>query len=283
MNVDKKYVLHSLLQANYLPNQQNAQHELPRILNSKTFSEDLARRLESLPQRRPRHYAGYDAVDYRLTRFNNVPRLCSIPHPKAYASLTLEIFRHWDKIAYITQNPISRIVPQKHSDGRLLIMNYEDRSKQIQEAISASFGCQYIVNTDIANCFPSIYSHAVSWAAVGIEESKQHIGKRNKWYNRLDAAIRLTKRNETTGIAIGPGTSAIVAEMILARVDSSMKRKFTYTRYIDDYTAFCRSTEEAGEFIFSLSNELSQYKLTLNVGKTETVDVPHESNPGWIR
>ena len=282
MSLDKRFLLNALLKQHHFPNQQKHRDELPPLLHTTSISPRIARQLRDLPKDRPKSQSGYDAVEYRLTRFNNVPRVCSIPHPKAHATLALRLATDWENIAYITENPRSRIIPRQHDDGRLLIMNYQDNAEQIEQSIRHSFGRQYIVQTDISNCYPSVYSHAVPWAAVGIAEAKENIGKQSKWYNKLDSAITLARRNETTGIAIGPATSAIVAEIILARVDLNLDDKFTYVRYMDDYTAFCRDREESEDFIFSLSSELSKYKLLLNVGKTATLDTPSSSRECWV-
>ena len=282
MTINKSFLVQALLQHNYFPNQKSSKDELPPHINTLAFSLSLARRLRDLPQKRLPSQSGYDAVDYRLTRFNNVPRISSLPHPKAYASLALQIAANWNDISYITQNPHSKVVPQRHTDSRLLIMDYEDSATSIHSAIKTSIGRDYIVRTDISNCFPSIYSHAVPWAAVGIDEAKRNIRTTSAWYNKLDAAIRRTRRNETTGIPIGPATSAIAAEMILARIDSVIGQHFTFVRYIDDYTAYCSTDEQAEEFVFALSNELSKYKLQLNVGKTETANIPSGSRQAWV-
>ena len=161
-------------------------------------------------------------------------------------------------------------------------MDYENTLSQVDNTLNSSFGRRYSVKTDISNCYPSIYSHAIPWATVGFDESKHHISSRNKWYNKIDKALRATKRNETTGIAVGPATSTILAEAILARVDCTLTKKFTYTRYIDDYTAYCDSIENAEEFIFDLADELAKYKLGLNIGKTEIKPLPLGSRQDWV-
>ena len=256
---------------------------MPPILDSAAFSTSLARKLVSLPFGRPRAYSGYDAVDYRLTRFNGVTRICSIPHPKAHAALSLRIANDWGELEYVCNNPVSKVKPRQDKDGRLFIMDYgDDGVSEIEDMLISSFGRRFVVRTDISNCFNSIYSHAVPWAAVGFDEAKRNITKKSKWYNRLDEAIRRTKRNETNGIAIGPGTSAIVAEMILARVDCVVNQNFTYVRYVDDYTAYCDSMEDAEAFVLALTEELAKYKLVLNSGKTNIQSLPQSSKQDWV-
>jgi hypothetical protein len=68
----------------------------------------------------------------------------------------------------------------------------------------------------------------------------------------------------------------------LARVDDELRDNFTYYRYIDDYTAYCSSYEEAERFVFTLAKELANYKLTLNVGKTVIRALPTGSISDWV-
>jgi sugar phosphate isomerase/epimerase len=101
---------------------------------------------------------------------------------------------------------------------------------------------------------------------VGFDHAKKHKPPEHKgeWFNQLDEKLRKIKRNETQGVAIGPGTSNILSEIILARVDAQLAKEFTYIRYIDDYTAYCETEEEAQKFIRRLGEELAKYKLLLN-------------------
>ena len=280
--LDGEFVLNALLRYNFLPNQKSDSDELPRVFSSTSFTVDVAEKLQSIKEKRGAGFPGYDAVVYKLTRFNGVPRICSIPHPKAYAGLVLTIGKNWQNLKFVSENENSRIVPKRHKDGRLVIMDYEDRVSTTEQFLGASFGKRFVVNTDISNCYPSIYSHSVPWAVAGLDEAKKNRAKKGKWYNQLDQALQYTSRNETNGIPIGPGTSNIVSEAILARVDNELRAEFTYHRYMDDYTAYCGSHEEAERFVFTLAKELAKYKLTLNVGKTAIHAFPTTLTSDWV-
>ena len=282
MTIDKTFLVNALLQHNFLPAQKRDKDELPPIVTSKGFSEALANKIAILSQKRKDPYAGYDAVQYKLTRFNGVTRVCSIPHPKAYAALVLSIADNWGKFEYILNNPASIVFPQKHADGRLINMEYESSAEEADRKLSSSFGRRYLVETDISNCFPSIYSHSIPWALVGTSEAKRNIRNGSKWYNQLDRAVRWTKRNESTGVLVGPGTSDVLAEAILARVDEALKGTFAYTRYVDDYTAFCEGRLQAEQFVISLSNELAKFSLGLNAGKTRISEMPQSATDDWV-
>lgn len=285
MGVNRDFVLNALLRRNYFPMQTSYRDELPPVLNSDAFSADAARAVANchgFRRAKDCEYRGYDVVEYRLTRFTGVPRCCMLPHPTAYAFLALVIRESWHRLGHMAENELSLIRPRQHSDGRLIVMNYEsDRSKTQREMVSG-FGKRFVARTDISNFFPSIYTHALAWAAVSFKEAKANWNKKGRWYNRLDEAARWLKRNETNGIAIGPATSNILSEIILGKVDSRLASRFDFHRFIDDYTCYCNTEEEAQEFIRRLSRELAEFKLSLNGGKTRIEPLPRTASESWI-
>lgn len=279
---DRDFVLEGLLKHNYLPAQKKDKEELPPVFSSVTFSPNAARELVKVKQRDGSQ--GWDSVEYRTTRFNGVPRALSIPHPLPYAYLCLCIHENWGKLEHISHNKTSLVRPSRHPDGRVIIMDYE-KSRERSRRTELAFGKRFVAHTDIGNCFPSIYSHAVPWAAVGFQHAKTHKGHKyaGEWFNQLDEKLRWTKRNETQGVAIGPATSNIVAEVILANIDDTLNHGgFVFVRFIDDYTAYCETEEGGQEFIRRLAQELSAYKLLLNIRKTEVFAMPGPSSPDWV-
>ena len=276
---DADYVLDALLRHNYLPMQKKRREELPPIFSSMTFTPEVARKLAHT---RARSGAlGYDAVEYRVTRFTGISRPLSIPHPMPYAQLCLCLYENWHHLQGTTDSDVSRVRPQRHSDGRLVMMDYEMHIDEDCRSRELSFGKQYVVRTDIANFFPSIYSHAVPWAAVGFVEAKARRFE-NTWFNNLDKRLRCCKREETQGVAIGPATSSIVSELVLDCVDRVMhSRNYVFERFVDDYSAYCTTENEAREFVRELSEELAKYKLTLNAKKTQVRALPHAFAPTW--
>jgi hypothetical protein len=280
VSLDKDFVLKGLLQHNYLPTQKKDREEVPPVLSSETFSPDAAKAVSAGPRRKEKCFDGYDAVEYRLTRFNGVPRTCLLPHPKAYAELCLCISENWDKLNYVATSEVSMVRPRAHSDGRIVIMDYDASLEKTRRSLTKSFGHRFAVRTDISGCFPGIYSHAIPWATVGFAYAKAN-RKPSCWFNQLDEKVRWARRNETHGLAIGPATSNVVAESILSRVDEKLGAKFAYTRYVDDYSASTESEQDAQEFIRCLSEELARYKLNLNSGKTEVTALPAPSADSW--
>lgn len=282
MSVDKDFVLNALLRHNYLPMQKHDREEVPPVFSSESFLPNAACKLVQAQQRNGS--IGWDAIEYRLTRFNGVSRSLAIPHPLAYAHLCLCIHENWEHLDYIEKNETSLIRPHQHKDGRLIIMDYEESIEKAQRSANLGFGRRFLVHTDISNCFPSIYSHAIPWATVGFAHAKAHKPPKHKaeWFNQLDEKLRWMKRNETQGVAIGPATSNVLSESILAKVDEALNKDFVFVRFIDDYTAYCRTEDESQEFIRRLAEELSKYKLLLNIGKTKTLPLPQAASADWV-
>lgn len=280
MSVDADYMFEALTRWNFFPNQKSKGDELPPVFSTRQFTPHVAKRLvaESLRS------GGYDQVEYYATRYNNVSRPLAIPHPVGYAHLVNCICDNWDKLKHICDNQNSLIKPEVHADGRALIMDYEDSLEKTNRMLNIGFAKKFRVHTDISNCFPSIYTHAIPWATVGFAHSKAHKPPKHAglWFNQLDCHQRMIKRNETQGVAIGPGTSNVVSEAILAKIDEELRKTYSHYRYIDDYTCYCDTHEEGQEFLRCLNDELRKYKLSLNIKKTEIIELPAPIDSDWV-
>lgn len=279
-SLDRNILLNALLRRNYLPNQTKLEEEIPPVFSSESFSNEAAEKLQKAAQRKGT-YKGYDSAEYKLTRFGGTPRILSILHPKAYANLSLIIADNWDKFHYIANGENSMLRIDEHEDGRVVIMGYTGLIDEDELAVEKSLGKHFMVRADIANFYPSIYSHSIPWALVGFDVAKSNRDK-TEWYNKIDIAAQMTRRNETNGVAIGPETSTILSEAILARVDEFLNQKFEFTRIIDDYTAYCTTREEASDFILALTNELAKYNLRLGPAKTSISELPQPISVPWI-
>lgn len=280
--VEKDFLLNALLCHNYLPTARRAKEELPPFFSTTSLTPDIARELVKIDTRA----GGYDQLEYKLTRFNSVSRLLAVPHPLPYAKLCLAIHENWEHFGYIVNNSCSQIKPQTFSDGRVIIMNgYGDSAEKANKQLDDAFGMRYRVKTDIANCFPSLYSHALPWALVGFEEAKAMRPPKfaSTWFNQIDKHLRSCKRDETQGVAIGPATSSIIAEAILGRIDEALlKQSFRFVRYIDDYCCHCETEEHAQDFVRAVEREAAKFKLQLNIKKTEFARLPQPVTDSWV-
>ena len=161
-------------------------------------------------------------------------------------------------------------------------MNYKRYPMDVSPKSSLIIGKKYLVEADISNCFPSIYTHALSWALVGKSTAKKTQRDKTLWYNKLDFHTRNCTDGETHGILVGPHTSNLLSEIILTKIDSVLTKKWEYIRNIDDYSCYVHSYEEAQRFIVDLSKELRFYDLTLNHKKTKITEFPLPSESLWV-
>lgn len=259
---------------------------ISKIFSSKSFGEWAPQNMATI-SRSNYTKRKYSLVEYKLTRNNNTPRYIGIPNPFSYYDICECTHKNWSKIAEIFELfsnylETSMIIPKATNKNlRLITMSSYDQPKNKEELITTKqFGKKYLVKADISSFYHSVYTHVVPWALVGRAVARTNPSDR-RWFNRIDIALRSSQEKETLGLPIGCDTSALFAEIILARVDNKLK-KYQYTRYVDDYNCYCSSREQAECFIRDLSRELKEYRLKLNPRKTKISELPMALNENWV-
>ncbi len=286
------YAYDALLRHNYFPMVKNRRDDLPPVFTTEALTMAIADDLISNLATH-RRGEGFDQVTYRANRFDNTIRRMDIPHPLPYARFCKCIHVNWAQFAYVYQSTTSQIKPKRH-DGRLVVMNNYDNgriiimdnegfSAGVRRHLSLTTGQRYVARADIANCFPSIYSHAIPWALVGFAHAKSHRGN-GEWFNQIDSHQRQMKRGETLGVPIGPATSNIMTDAILCRVDEMLLQQgYRFIRFIDDYHCFTESKDRAESFLRDLELELDKYLLKLNRKKVGIHELPIPNRDDWIQ
>lgn len=286
------YTYDALLRHNYFPMVKSRRDDLPPVFHTEAFTVAIANDLIHAMQSHQRRSEGYDHVRYRANRFDNTVRRMDIPHPLPYARFCQCIYQNWSHFDYVKESETSQIKPKRHDgrlvvmrnydSGRVLIMDSERFPAGISRHLSLSMGNRFLARADIANCFPSLYSHAIAWGLVTIEHAKQNRGNEH-WFNQIDYHQRQIKRGETLGVPIGPATSNIMVECILCRIDEElMGRGYRFIRFIDDYQCFTESRDEAEQFLRDLDIELDRYLLKLNRKKVWVDELPLPERSDWI-
>ena len=236
---------------------------------------------------------GRDYIRYESTRNTNIPRLLSIPSPFSYSNLCNCIASNWDEIIRILEEKTAN---QKYKYSQIHIQklkgkdflfemshNYTDKDRKLVESIQKiPIRNKYRVDADISSCFPSIYSHALSWALAGKEEAKKNKNDKSKWYNILDFYSRNIKNEETNGLLIGPHSSNLLSEIVLCCIDKELSDKYQYIRNIDDFTCFVETEDNAEHFLLDLNDTLKDYELSLNTKKTRITRLPLNSDTDWV-
>lgn len=262
--------------------------KIPNFLTSEAFYEYIGTKKFPYNDSKPTDY-----IRYSNMRNINIPRPLSIPEPFSYANQTKIISENWSKITSHFKKKtksqtykISRIHIRKlkNSDS-LFEMNYKNFSIDGNPEDEIFIKSKYIASADIATCFPSIYSHSISWALIGKSKAKKESGltHKNKWFNQIDIYTRNLKFGETNGVLIGPHSSNLISEIILCSIDYELvKKKYKFYRNVDDYTCFTNSFEEAERFFIDLSEILKDYELSLNSKKSVINKLPQASVSNWV-
>jgi hypothetical protein len=260
--------------------------KLPPFLTSVNFFDYCQSRSRNFPDT-PSTYIYYENM-----REINVPRQLGIPNPMAYQRLCkclseywYKICEHFEKYTSYQTHKISRIHVRKLANKLALFeMNYNKWSIDGTPEPDLMIGKKYLVKSDITTFFPSIYTHALSWALVGKPMAKANMNNKN-WYNIIDHCTRNIKYGETHGLLIGPHASNLLSEIILTVVDYNLyqKGKYSYIRHVDDYICYVDTYEEGQKFIVDLSEELRKFDLVINHGKTSISELPLAAIDDWVR
>lgn len=259
--------------------------KLPPIFDATDFLSYCKQPSRPLFTKKWYPYASYDSM-----RNINIPRPIGIPTPMAHELLCACLRDNWSSIQdYFRQKTsnqtyiISRIhIRKMKNTSSLFEMNYKNWRTDGTPAPDISIGKKYLVKADISKCFPSIYSHAISWALVSKDTAKSKNNDSSFWCNILDKAITNEKNGETHGLLIGPYTSNLLSEIILCAIDYNLCSKWNYIRNIDDYSCYVDTMEEANEFLIELNQHLKFYGLSLNHKKTEIYELPIGEVEQWV-
>ena len=165
-----------------------------------------------------------------------------------------------------------------------------DKSSQIytwwqmieQRSITLAIDYRYLLETDITDCYGSIYTHSIPWAIHTKEEAKK---KTNRNKNSLigvaiDNHLQDMSYGQTNGIPQGSKIMDFIAEIVLGYVDSLLTEElnklnivdYKILRYRDDYRVFTNNPFESEQIAKKLSEILSDIGLKLNADKTKASD-----------
>jgi len=225
-------------------------------------------------------------------------RPMQIIHPVLYADLVnvMTEKKAWKEIAdFFERREKSAVecisLPLKsnvdESNRAVQVSNWWDRIEQ--ESLRKSLDYKFMFQTDISNCYPSIYTHSLEWALCqgGRVEVKNKRAK-NKTVKNLGTEIdfRLTQMNQgqTIGIPQGSALMDFIAEIVLGATDIELTNnlkaelpegaKFKILRYRDDYRIFTDEYRTGHQIMKILNNVLYAWNMKMNTAKTsETSDI----------
>lgn len=235
-------------------------------------------------------------VVYDSMRNTNELRRFGIPDPFSYERLCAFVHRHWADFQRhfktYTQNQtykVSQLHIRRLKDSPVAFqMSYHHGDRDEDIIPELKLAARYQVKTDISKFFPSIYTHALSWAWSSKENRKANYQTNRKGFcdndigDQLDKLVSRLRDNETCGIPIGPHVSNLLSEMLMARIDYALwEKEYRYVRNIDDILCFVESYEKAERFLSELKDELGVYNLSINYAKTKISALPLPASELW--
>ncbi len=146
-----------------------------------------------------------------------------------------------------------------------------------KKSITLSLEYKFLYQTDITDCYGSIYTHSLPWAIHTKEVSKDKRGYDDLFGNKIDNHIQAMSYGQTNGIPQGSTLMDFVAEIVLGFIDLELSKKLTdhfgdkkfhILRYRDDYRIFTNDVTDGDVIIKYLNEILIDFGFRLNTSKT---------------
>ena len=252
------------------------------VLNTKS--------LYSLSKNRPSQLPG---VNYRLYANKDgryAWRPLDLIHPAIYVSLVNAItlpenwaaIRERFKIFRSTTEPNIKclsipVLPSPHEKVRAgQIGHWWERVEQT--SIQLSLDYEFLIHTDITDCYSAIYTHSIPWALHGKSHAKSNSDDSNLLGNTIDLHIRDMRHGQTNGIPQGSTLMDFLAEVVLAYSDTELADHirsqsiddYQILRYRDDYRIFVNNPQDGERILKCLAEVLTDLGMRLSPDKTQT-------------
>lgn len=231
----------------------------------------------------------FEDVNYRF--LNNKDgkfawRPFQLIHPALYVSLVHIITEedNWNLIVgrfgQLSANPKIRCysIPIQSEDDQ------SDRATTVnqwwqtieQQSIELALQYEYVLHTDISDCYGSIYTHSVPWSIHTKEVAKSRKKDLSLIGNNIDKHLQDMSYGQTNGIPQGSALMDFIAEMVLGYADLELTDRiqqcsiqdYEVIRYRDDYRIFSNNPQTAEHITKLLTEILIELGMRLNASKT---------------
>jgi RNA-directed DNA polymerase len=253
---------------------------------------------KELKDLRKKNPSDLDDVNYKIITNKDGQyawRSIQLIHPVIYVSLVNELtkIKNWDTICKkfkeftecknIKCFSVPRKSSSKNSDKAEQITNWWDKIEQ--KSIELALDYDYLHQTDITDCYGSIYTHSIAWALHGRDTIKNLTNKSDQKYigNVIDRHLQYMSSGQTNGIPEGSALMDFIAEMVLGYADILLDKKIKETestetpitnyqiiRYRDDYRIFTNDPQDGEKIIKFIAEIMMDLGLKLNAEKTKS-------------
>lgn len=144
-----------------------------------------------------------------------------------------------------------------------------------QKSIELALEYEYLLHTDISNCYGSIYTHSIAWALHSKEEAKKEKNNKSLIGNIIDKHLRDMSFGQTNGIPQGSVLMDFIAEIVLGFIDLELSERikklkldnFQIIRYRDDYRIFTNNPQDAELIVKHITEIIIDLGMRLNAQK----------------
>jgi hypothetical protein len=264
---------------------------LPPCFTSTDLKRSLSGLVRKLQDRAFHAKRQTDYIRYNGTKHDGSRRYYGTPNPISYFYVASFLADHWSEFSErFDASPFSVSRPKvaKDGDDRAVIM--QSLSELTTIASKKLSYASFILKTDVAQFFPSLYTHAISWSAHGIDASKADTNANStaNYFNSLDLFVRNCQLNDSRGVLIGPDGFRLVAEYVMAGLDVELQASLSPTiigaaRHVDDYYIGLVGEPEALASLSVLRDRLQRYSLQINDSKTKIMSGIDPLNDLWAQ
>lgn len=145
-----------------------------------------------------------------------------------------------------------------------------------QQSLELALSYEYVLHTDISDCYGSIYTHSVPWALHTKPIAKANREPNGNLGNIIDKHLRDMAFGQTNGIPQGSVLMDFIAEMVLGYADTEISDRiqqaniqdYHIIRYRDDYRIFSNNPQNSELITKILTEVLIELGMRLNAQKT---------------
>ena len=131
-----------------------------------------------------------------------------------------QIFSGNEKIKCVSY-PVESLTVQK--DKAEQVSSWWEKLEQ--RSVSLALDYEYLIRTDISDCYGSVYTHSIVWALHGKETAKRKRKDKSMIGNIIDKRIQDIRGGQTNGIPQGSVLMDFIAEIVLGYVDSKLSKR----------------------------------------------------------
>ncbi len=234
----------------------------------------------------------YDDVNYTILHNKDGKyawRPFQLIHPALYVSLVHAITKNDNWTLICNRFKLFAANEQIRCISLPMVSESEQKDKAEQvshwwhevelKSIELSLDYEYLIKTDITDCYGAIYTHSIAWALHTKAEAKKKENRENKDLigNVIDGHIQDMRHGQTNGIPQGSALMDFIAEMVLGLADLELSERiqkehiedYRILRYRDDYRIFVNSPQVGEKIVKLITETTTGLGLKLNPAKTK--------------